>query len=244
MSQDRETLAQRIEELVKKSGKSPRAISMEATGKPDTVRDVLRGKSLPSSTTLAKLAAVLGTTTDFLLGSAKTPAPVLSEVALSEHHLSWGGPEPEEPGVPLVGTGDCADLEVKTQDGQEVLIERSSFDPEYHIQFVHRPPALRGNSQAYAVYFHGSSMEPRYFAGEVGLVDPTRPAGPGDFVVVQLNDGNGHGNDVVSVLVKRLVRANSRELVLEQYNPPLTFAVERAHVARFHRIIPPTEQLL
>lgn len=240
---DLKILRARLQERIDATGMTPRAISLAIGANHSYVSQILNGKGgEPSAGKLRDIARVLDTSFEYLVGTAATSAPVLSEVAVLDRQLGWNGPRPDEPGIPLVGTGDCAEIEVVTEDGETVSIERSSFDPEYHIRFVERPAALRGNRQAYAIFFHGSSMEPRFFAGEIGIADPQRPAGPGDFVVVQLNDGAS--DDVVTVLVKRLVRQNAREYVLEQYNPPLTFIVPRSRVKHVHRLIPPTEQLL
>ena len=242
MSKQSEKLVERIDTLLGRIDRSRYWLSKEASGGKNKgiVTDIERKGFIPSEQRLRRMAELLGTTTDYLLGRTENPAPVMSEVGLGEQRLERNGPP--EPGIPLVGTGDCADLVVRTEDGQEVTIERASFDPDYTVQVIHRPPALLGNKDAYAIFFNGESMEPRFFAGEVAIADPRRHPGPGDFVIVQLNDGTG--DEVVSVLVKRLVRASTKELLLEQYNPALVFAVPRERVVRFHRIIPPTEQLL
>ncbi|MED5546103.1 MAG: S24 family peptidase [Pseudomonadota bacterium] len=243
MRTNRELIVARISELVEKTGQSARAVSIKATGKPDTIRDILRGKSLPSAPTFARLAEALGTTTEYLAGASDAAEPVLSEVTINSiddghsRHIR----QPNAPGIPLVGTGDCADIELTTEDGATIEVERSSFDPEYHVRYIQRPASLLGNPDVYAIYFHGSSMEPRFFAGEVGLIDPRRPAAPGDYVLVQIS--NGEGADVISVMAKRLVRQNSKEVILEQHNPPTTFTLPKKQVVRMHRIIPPTEQL-
>lgn len=244
MSEDADLLVERIEGLLEKLGRSAYWLSMEVSDgrSKGIVTDIKRRGHPPKEPRLLRIAETLGTTTDYLMGRSDDPAPVRSEVSLADNVRQFRGAPSGLPGIPLVGTGDCADLKVIAEDGSEIEIERASFDPDYHVTFIHRPPALRGNDKAYAIYFHGSSMEPRYFAGEVGIADPTRPAGPGDHVIVQLS--NGEGPDVVSVLAKKLVRMNSREVVLEQYNPPITFSLPRRHVVRIHRIIPPTEQLL
>lgn len=78
-------------------------------------------------------------------------------------------------------------------------------------------------------------MEPRFFQREIGIVSPTPPPGPGDFVVVQLNDGNH--DDVVHVLVKQLIRVTSTVVELRQLNPEMTFTIERRRVSRMHRIV-------
>lgn len=244
MTDQKEMLRSRVRERLKVTGKSPHGISRAIGANPGYVRDLLdpEKSSIPAADRLQALAQELETTTDYLMGRASVSDPVRSEVALADRRLDWGGVPPAEPGIPLVGTGDCADLDVVDSAGTHVMIERSSFDPDFHVTYVHRPKALTGDRAAYAIYFHGSSMEPRFFAGEIGIVQPSRPAAPGDYVVVQLN--NGETDDVITVLVKRLVRRTSAEVVLSQHNPELTFSVPAHCVARIHRIMPPSEQLL
>lgn len=78
------------------------------------------------------------------------------------------------------------------------------------------PPALYGVRDAYAVYMVGDSMEPRYYAGEAIYVNPKLPVRSGNFVVVQIEGED----DVPSAYVKKFISRNSKELVLEQLNPP------------------------
>lgn len=234
------TVFDRITQARDELGISERQLSMDVTGKPDLIRDIKRRGHLPSAENLSRIAQRLGTTTDWLLGTSEAPDQVRSQVELLEKRVDFIH-ESGEPGIPLVGTGDCADIELKDEGGALVSVERSSFDEDYHVRMITRPPALRGARDLYAVYFHGESMQPRFEPGEVGIVDPRRPAGPGDYVLVQLNAGDS--DDVVSVLVKRLVRQNARELVLEQFNPPVTFTVPKGRVSRIHRILQQTDLL-
>lgn len=238
----REALRQRLRDRLHDRRMSPRKLSLAIGANHAYVSQILAGKGgMPSADRILRMAEELDTTADYLLGDAKDPAQPRGEVSVGDRLLPWNGPEPGEPGIPLVGTGDCADLEVTDSEGHEVAIERSTFDPEYHVRYISRPPALRGAKDLYAIYYHGSSMEPRFEQGEVGIVDPLRPPRPGDYVVVQLNTGKS--DEVISVLVKRLVRLTAKELLLEQFNPPLTFALPRNRVARVHRIVPQTDLL-
>lgn len=50
------------------------------------------------------------------------------------------------------------------------------------------PPQLEDVSDAKAVYVRGSAMEPRYYAGEVVYLDPTRTPNPGDYVFVTVRE--------------------------------------------------------
>jgi hypothetical protein len=240
-----QNLLQRIDDRLLIVGKSRWWLSMQLTDgkRHGVITDIERKGFIPAEPRLHKMAELLETTTDYLMGRTNNPAQVASEVTLSDVRLGFRGAPPEEPGIPIAGTGDCADLEVQPTDGGDILhIERSSFDMDHAVRYLERPPALRGDRTAYAIYFHGSSMEPRFFAGEVGVVQPSRPAGPGDFVVVQLNDGES--DDVITVLVKRLVRQTPMFVELEQYNPPLVFRLPRKKVAHLHRILPPGDLLL
>lgn len=238
---DREILSERVRERVESIGRSPRDLSIAAIGKPDLIRDILRGKRMPTGPVMLKLAEVLETTTEYLLGQTANRDQVRSEVSIHDVKREWIPEKPVEQGIPLVGTGDCAELAVVDEEGHEIEVERSSFDPEYHVRYIKRPAALAGDRKAYAIYFHGSSMEPRYFAGEIGIVQPDRHAGPGDFVLVQMNDGNEDA--VISVLVKQLVRATTQYVELRQYNPPTTFRLPRRQISHMHRIMLPNELL-
>lgn len=244
MPDEREILFDRITARREERGLSERQVSMIATGKPDVIRDMKRRKSTPNGPAIARIAEVLGTTTDWLLGRAESPAQPTSEVGFRDIQREWRGAEPgarNAERLPVYGTGYCDDLEI--DDGGEVLhVEQTLFEPDHVIQLIERPPALWAAKDAYAIYFHGSSMEPRFYQGEIGIVQPARPPGPGDFVVVQLNDGRTA--DVVHVLVKRLVRQTATTIELEQFNPPLTFRIDRKRVARLHLITSPTHLYL
>lgn len=224
----------RVDALRERQGVTERSLSMQVTGKPDFIRDLRRKGHLPKGENLERLASTLGSTTDYLLGRAATPDQVRSEVRLADRAVDWRGPIPGEPGLPLVGTGDCADLEVCDETGELVGVERNSFDPDYTVRLLARPPALRGAPDAFAIVFQGDSMWPRFEPGEIGIVEPRRPVARGDYVLVQLT--NGEHDDVVSVLVKRLVRQTATELVLQQFNPARTFILPRSRVARMHPI--------
>jgi transcriptional regulator with XRE-family HTH domain len=231
-----EILRERLEERRRAKGISPRALSLAIGANHSYIAQLLSGKGgIPSADKLRAIAGVLETTSEHLLGESDYPGPIRSEVTLADRHMDWRGPPPGERGVPLHGSGDCAEMHFDNESGELVDIEGSSFDMDHEIRFVDRPPALRGNSKAYAIWLHGDSMAPRCRAGDVAYVDPRRPSGPGDLVVVQLNNGEHDG--VAMVLVKTLVRQSAREIVLEQHNPPRRFVVPRERVHHLHRIV-------
>lgn len=230
-------------DAIKPASTSLRQLSIAITGKPDLLRDVRRKKHLPSADNIRRLAEELDTTVDYLLGHSTARDQVLSEVSFADRSLPYNFRQPEMPPIPLVGTGDCASLAFESDTGEMVDIERSTFDPDHTVRMIARPPALRGAREVYAIYFHGESMMPRFEPGEIGIVDPSRPPAPGDYVLVQMTAADGE-SEVACVLVKRLVRSSSRELVLQQFNPPVTFTVPRGRVVRVHRILQQTDLLI
>ena len=79
------------------------------------------------------------------------------------------------------------------------------------------PPMLEGVEGAYAVMVYGTSMEPRYFAGETVWVNPHLPVRAGDDVIAQIVE---EGEDQpVDSYIKRFESRSSRVLRLYQYNP-------------------------
>lgn len=236
-------LRERVRQRLEATGKSAHAVSVAIGANRGYVRDLLDPEKtgMPGAARLRDLAEELDTTTEYLMGAVGNPAQVQSEVSIHDVHRDWIPERPTERGIPLVGTGDCAELSVVDEDGHEIEVERSSFDPDYHVRYIKRPSVLAGDRKAYAIYFHGSSMEPRFFAGEIGIVQPDRHAGPGDYVLAQINDGTE--DHVVSVLVKRLVRQTSQFYELEQYNPPAVFRLPKRQVTHLHRIMLPNELL-
>jgi len=101
------------------------------------------------------------------------------------------------------------------------------------------PPGLENVRDAYAVYVHGSSMEPRYYPGETVWVHPHKPVSRGDFVVAQIR--NDEPGDPPLGFVKQFISRNSKELLLEQFNPPegqdriMRFPADR--VISVHKIV-------
>lgn len=97
---------------------------------------------------------------------------------------------------------------------------------------VDAPPVLNNVTGAYAVLISGDSMEPRYFDGDMAYINPDRRVTKGDFVIAQIrNEVDGP----LLAFVKRFVRHNAEELVLEQYNPPkqLRFPHDQVHSVHY-----------
>lgn len=97
---------------------------------------------------------------------------------------------------------------------------------------VMAPPVISHISGAYAVQVAGDSMSPRYEDGEICFVDPKRRVKKGDYVIAQIRQEE-HGP--LLAYVKKFIRQNSIELVLEQFNPPkeLRFASATVHSVHY-----------
>jgi phage repressor protein C with HTH and peptisase S24 domain len=98
---------------------------------------------------------------------------------------------------------------------------------------VMAPPNLSNISGAYAVQVSGDSMYPRYEDGEVCFVDPKRRVKKGDYVIAQVRLEE-HGP--LLAYVKKFVRHNSSELILEQFNPAKELRFPASAVESVHYI--------
>lgn len=141
---------------------------------------------------------------------------------LPNARLASEAPSPPTPDemprdVPVMGTAAAA-------NGDGAFIVNYSGGP---IDYVRRPPGIRAAKNVFAIYVENDSMMPRFEPGEHVYCDPSRPPGPGAYVVLVM-DGPEEGEPPRAYL-KRLVRRTGAELVVEQFNPPkeLRFPADR-----------------
>ncbi|QKV18743.1 XRE family transcriptional regulator [Oricola thermophila] len=102
------------------------------------------------------------------------------------------------------------------------------------IEWAKRPEALAGKKDIYALYVVGTSMEPRYYAGDIVFVDPHRPPRAGDDVIVQTRD---NGTDGTQAALKRYERSTATTVVTTQFNPPDTIEFPLENVKAVHRVL-------
>jgi len=105
--------------------------------------------------------------------------------------------------LPLYGTVECGDGEYLEVTDEYMIL---------------RPPALRGVKESYAVRAAGESMVPRFFPGEVVIVNPRLAVRGGCDVIVQLHDGNGNGG-IKKAMLKRYIKKTPSVYILSSYNP-------------------------
>ena len=103
------------------------------------------------------------------------------------------------------------------------------------IDTIPTPSNLAGAPGAYAVYAVGTSMEPRYYEGELVFVHPGKPVTAGSFVLVQIKPE--HEGDTPKAVVKRLLKRTPNKTVLEQFNPAKKFDIRNDDIVSMHRVV-------
>lgn len=226
-------------------GLSDRALSMRATSNVDTIRNIRRSHLLPKERNLSGLASFMGTTVDALLGRASAAAhddanslyPRIEAVPANMGDVPRAF-RAMPGGLPVYGTALGHNIQFDEDGGAE--IEVTLYEPSNAILYVARPPALMDVHEAYGFYVQGDSMAPAHKDGVLRFANPRAPIRVTDDVVVQLRapiDDGQDGEEIVSVLVKTLVKRNASYITLEQLNPHARFNVPTDRVAAIHRVM-------
>jgi|CXWL01.1.fsa_nt_gi phage repressor protein C with HTH and peptisase S24 domain len=207
----------RLRQAMKDKGFSPARLALACGFGRTYLHDFLSGRirSL-TATNLQKVATALAVTTGWLLGETESP---LMRTGAREAGETRDAPGPRD--LPLMGAAAGA------LAGSMAL----SGDP---VDWLRRPAGIANRRDVYALYVTGSSMEPRFFSGDLVFVDPHRPARPGDVVIVQTKD---HAEGATQAWIKLFVRAKSSGLVFRQYNPAAEIEWKPGFVAAMHRVL-------
>lgn len=233
-------LLERIDQRLETLGLNDRAASMKATGKPDAIRNIRRGR-LPRADTLDRLATALMCSSDWLLGKGDDATPTDTRTGPSPQPLR---PQPDQvpddrvsPSPARVITGDEGGQRSLPILGIAVAGKDGFFELNGEVHgYVERPSALYGVDDAYALYVEDESMVPRYMPGEIIFVHPRRPITRDCFVVVQFRPEED--GQPPRALVKQYVKRSAAKLSLREYNPEvrlLTFPL--GSLLSMHRII-------
>ncbi|HVS77951.1 MAG TPA: S24 family peptidase [Dongiaceae bacterium] len=143
--------------------------------------------------------------------------------------VRFGGAQLRPENVPVRGV---------VRGGQGGSFELNIGDP---IEYVRRPLSLIGKGEIYALHVESDSMAPRYEPGEIILVWAQRPALIGRDVVVQLRPS--HDGENPRAYLKRLMKRNDKDLVLEQFNPRKTMSLKMKDVISVHMVLTRDEML-
>lgn len=222
-------LRDRIRQRLEETGKSAQQTSLEAGLSKDFLRTFFnRPNSSIRTANLAKIAEALHVSQDWLLGESDdpngTPGKARNEaIPIRTVDQPTGRTQEHERNLPVYGLAAGAIV------GQLAMTN----DP---IEYVKSPDALEKVRGAYALIVTGSSMEPRYVAGDVIFVNPNRPPRQGDHVVIQEATEDG---TVTSI--KRYEKMTDFHVVTTQYNPLTEIKFLRAQVMAVHRVLTPNE---
>ncbi|MCX5478476.1 helix-turn-helix domain-containing protein [Kaistia geumhonensis] len=251
MATRHDILLQRIEERLKALGLSREAASTRAGMSRDGLRNLTRAKGrMPRSENLAKIAAVLETTTSYLLGETdqvaddadgappqpEPPQPVLltpdqlareafdssSEVRLADVRLPSRAEMPLN--VPVYGL--AAGSLMGTFEG-------FNFEGEI-VDYARRPPALAHIKDAYALYITGHSMEPQHLDGDLRFVNPHKPVRRGDTVAIHIRNGP---HAPLQCYIKIFLERRQSGVVARQLNPEATMEFAAQTVVAVHRVL-------
>ncbi|USU13208.1 hypothetical protein NF701_05055 [Sphingomonadaceae bacterium OTU29THOMA1] len=228
-----EILQERVAAKLAERNVSAREISLAATGQPGAIRNILSKGAMPGIDRLDAIAAELETTSDWLLGRDRAIEPTIANVEAVDGDTFRRLPKT----LPIYGTALGADLEFDGDNGIVVKVEQTEVHMSAPLDFMARPIGVTGRPDLYVVAVSGHSMEPRYDSGKRLLIDPKRPAGVGDDVVVQLRGPTFDGEEIKHVLIKQLVRRRPGVVVLRQFNPTFEFEVPNEQVAAVHRVM-------
>lgn len=232
-------LKERVSAKLDEANMSAREVSLAATGQPAAIRNILAKNAMPRIDRLDAIAAVLGTTSDWLLGRENAIERTIDGDSSVPADKFRRLPKT----LPVYGTALGAELEFMDGGGVTVRVEQTEVHMATPEDFMARPIGVTGRPDLYVVTVAGHSMEPRYDSGRRVLVDPRRSPGVGDDVVVQLRGPTFDGEEIRNVLIKQLVRRRPGVVVLRQFNPDYEFDVPNEQVAAVHRVMPWDEAL-
>lgn len=229
-----------IDALVRRTGRSETDLSRQLTDSPDTFRDARRKASMPGSVKLQRMAERLGVSVEEILGKAPAPAGPRGRIEAVPANMGdvTRAFRAMPGGLPVYGTALGHNIQFDDNGGADV--EVTLYEPTNAILYVARPPALMDVDEAYGFYVQGDSMAPAHKDGVLRFANPRAPIRVTDDVVVQLRapiDDGQNGEEIVSILVKTLVRRSASFVTLEQLNPHHRFNVPKDRVAAIHRVM-------
>ncbi len=168
-----EFLRDRLDRILELRGMTARQAGLRAGGA-HIVQDIRRGR-LPRADTLAALARVLDTSSDYLLGLTDLDAPAASRPAATADDSASS----ECVTIPLVEEAAC-DRRAGDDDDRRARTSMTHFPAAFLRNHLNaRPTDLR------AMVIRGDSMIPMFQEGDCVLIDTRMrdPAQPGPFAI-------------------------------------------------------------
>lgn len=213
------TLTDRILARIAKLGITPEAAARRSNLDRSTIRKLIDREGGARGDTIIKLARGLETSPEWLLNGVGPEETAARASEAAPYVPQQAQRQSQRRQLPVFGQAAGAVA------GQLTMTNEA-------IEYVVAPAALENVRDAYALIVTGSSMEPRYSAGDVIYINPNRPPKPGDHVVIQ---EALHGGTVVSI--KRFEKVTDGYIVTTQYNPLAEVKFRRDTVIAMHRVL-------
>ncbi|MCK5934471.1 MAG: helix-turn-helix transcriptional regulator [Fulvimarina manganoxydans] len=221
----KDRVSQRLHELQRTPAEATRLGGLERT----FIHDLLAGKKKTvRGPNIARLAKALEVSSEWVISGEDEHAHVTPSASFPRPNASFPPryePFPQGETVPLLG-------QIAGGPNGRFILNGAEIDRLFC------PPNLLGVEGAYAVKIFGTSMEPRFRAGEAVWINPHEPVRKGDDVVLQLLTEDGERSEAY---IKEFVSRSSKLLRLFQHNPEegetneLEFPEER--VFSVHKIV-------
>lgn len=185
------------------------------------------GHTEPSRENLEKLCAHDGLNLTWLI-TGKEPDNAAEQGDLTQKKAVTGYIEPITMRVeaPLGERDLPVYAAVEGGDGDLVV----STEP---IDMVPRPWYMGQVKDGYAVIVTGESMVPAYDPGDMAIVNPRLPPMRGKVHIFTCENENSHFKASIKVLVKSTETA----WMVEQYNPPRTYALSKSEWTHARRVV-------
>ncbi|HWG05211.1 MAG TPA: S24 family peptidase [Beijerinckiaceae bacterium] len=221
-------IAERIRMRLAALGKTARGASLEAGLGASTIRNVLEGRSQsPRGITLAALARVLETSEAWILhgDSSRDPPPsALPGVAAT----SASGARAKS-ATRFFDEGDRMPVYAAAEGGNGTMIVSTD-----EIDRIPRPYTLEGIAEAYGILITGESMVPAFRPGDTAWVNPRLPPiRDCEVILYQVNDRSGEA----VATIKQLAGWTERDWLVQQWNPPKKFRLDRGVWKTCHRVV-------
>ena len=95
-----------------------------------------------------------------------------------------------------------------------------------------RPVYLVDNLQSYACFIHGSLLSPRYEHGDLVYVDPNKQVKEGDYVVIQVKQG-----DHITGIFRKLLQITERQMKFQTLSPIKEEVIKNSEMLYVHTIV-------
>jgi phage repressor protein C with HTH and peptisase S24 domain len=221
-----EVLRRNLRAALDAAGMSPSELSKRIGLGKDYVGDFLGGPKAPPKK--SSLRAGVIEDAERVLGK---PAGSLLAGPSSEVPLRGQGEHMTENGLPIFGRPARIEIANWPSFGWMEL-NPSPIERTYAIEQFLR------TSGAYAVYYNGRSMEPRFSAGDLLLVHPAKPIRVGCYALVMCRREDP--NPPVGT-VRRVKKIGHRTLTLERFTAldggKLEYEIDRREILQIHRIV-------